>query len=151
MVLKAWSVDKGIEQVEDPSIPVWIQLPGLHPRLWGGKTLSSLASYICAPLATDTMIANKTRMEYARLLVEVNPNGELPETIPIIGPLGNYDKKVIYEWKTMKCSNCNLVGHTAEKCRKNNRKVQEQPQGNKQVTVNSAPLEQTKIPNLATS
>lgn len=107
--------------------------------------MGNLASYVGAPLATDTMTANRSRMEYARLLVEVNPINTLPTSIPIVGPLGSYDQKIIYEWKTMKCSKCNLVGHASEKCRRRDRKVQGQQQGNNNTSP--APTENANVLN----
>lgn len=118
MVVKGWSVEKGVEQEVADSTPVWIQLPGLIPRLWSTKNLTKIASYVGEPLATDHMTAVGARLDYARVLVEVSTKKQLPETIPINGPGGiTFDQKIIYEWNTKRCDKCKLVGHLAEQCR----------------------------------
>lgn len=104
MQMKAWDGSTDLSNISFYYIPVWIKLPGLHPRFWSPRNLSKLASYIGRPLAADHMTANRVRMDYALLLVEVKMFVDLPETIPILGPGGITEtQKVEYEWKITKC------------------------------------------------
>lgn len=106
-----------IEEMKLNTMMVWIKLPGLQPRLWSTKNLSSIASFVGTPIATDRMTANRTRLDFARVLVEVKIGAEHPIEIPIEGPNGTTIQPVIYEWRLQKCSKCGRLGHEAEQCR----------------------------------
>lgn len=119
MVIRSWNVDKGIEDTSMDTVPVWIQLPGLHPRLWSNRSLGKITSFVGEPIATDHMTAHRTRMDYARVLVEVNTRKPLPTAIPIRNYMGETTtQSVLYEWNTKKCGNCNLIGHSSEQCKR---------------------------------
>lgn len=57
------------------TLPMWIRLP-LY--LWGAKSLSNIGSVLGNPLVTDECTANKLRVSYVRMLVEVDITQELP-------------------------------------------------------------------------
>ena len=119
MVFKPWNTEIPLDQVCMDSTPVWIQLPGLQPRLWTSSTLSKIASFVGVPLATDRMTAQRTRLDYARILVDVKHDGQFPVEIPIKGPDGTaFVHKVVYEWKVKKCQGCGLLGHEEYECRR---------------------------------
>lgn len=126
MVLKFWDPDQDVDSLSMNTRPVWVQLPGLKSRLWSNKNLGQIVSYIGRPLATDRMTAERTRLDYARVLVEVKTGGDLPEEIPIEGPKGRILQKVIYEWRIKKCLKCKRFGHEAVECRRKDVVVQEQ-------------------------
>lgn len=98
MILKPWSFDGSLEKQELDSTPVWIQFPELPPRLWSSNNLSKLASFFGRPLATDRLTGQRTRMEFARVLVDVKVGATLPEEVPIKGHGGiELNQKVLYE------------------------------------------------------
>lgn len=118
-VLKAWNIDEGFEQSCFNTVPVWIQLPGLPARLWATESLRKIAEFIGKPVTTDTMTASRLRLDFARVLVEVDQNGKHPDVIPITIPGGGSIKqKVVYEWRIVKCGECGLIGHAAAVCRR---------------------------------
>jgi len=52
-------------------------------------------------------------LKYARLLIEIPLNESFPEYIDFISDHGVLvRKRVIYEWKPIKCNHCKMVGHT---------------------------------------
>ncbi|XP_020262296.1 uncharacterized protein LOC109838251 [Asparagus officinalis] len=132
ILLKHWSVDDEIEKRNDcvypvwihlPGndcvYPVWIHLPGLKLNLWNAKSISKIASIIDKPIATDKLTANRQRLAYARVLVEVNMPSKLPDEILIQGQNGkNYLQKVFYELKPRWCNFCRVVGHESNLCRR---------------------------------
>lgn len=119
IVLKSWNVDRGLDEDSFSLVPVWIQLPGLPPRLWTTPSLSGIISFVGKPLATDTMTLRRARMDYATVLVEVDQRETHPVEIPIILPGGGtIRQKIVYEWKAKKCGACGLVGHEAGQCRR---------------------------------
>lgn len=84
-----------------------------------------VAEFIGKPLATDSMTANRLRLDYARILVEVDQNASHPVEIPITLPDGSSIKQsVLYEWRLIKCGACGLVGHETGQCRRTRMKVQ---------------------------
>lgn len=102
IVLNEWDVDKGFEQENFTTVPVWIQLPGLNSRLWAPESLRKITGFIGRPIATDTMTANRSRLDYSRVLVEVKQNAKHPVEISIVTPGGNTIKqKVVYEWRLL--------------------------------------------------
>lgn len=117
MVLRLWDADKRFEESSLNTTHVWVQLPGLHSRLWTPKNLSSIVSFIGTPVTSDKMTAQRTRLDFARVLVEVKTGADLPAEIPIDGPKGRMMQEVIYEWKIKKCSKCGRLGHEVDQCR----------------------------------
>lgn len=96
-------------------IPIWINLPLLEWEFWGLDCLSAIASVVGKPLFTDQCTKSRSRLSFARILVEMEIGGEFPSTITLEDADGNqFQQKVVYEWKPEKCSRCNLFGH-AEK------------------------------------
>lgn len=117
MVMKFWDSDGDVEKIPMNTAPVWIRLPGLKPRLWSTRNLSKITSFVGVPLATDRMTNQRTRMDYARVLVEVRTDMELPTEIPIEGPKGEIKQPVFYEKNIKKCSHCGKTGHEEMHCR----------------------------------
>lgn len=101
MIIKPWFPDELVEKQNLDSSPIWVQLPDLPRRLWTSKILSKIASYIGRPLAVDKLTGHKTRLGFARLLIDVKKDVELPEEVPIHGPNGvvMFNQKVLYESK----------------------------------------------------
>ncbi|XP_020266869.1 uncharacterized protein LOC109842400 [Asparagus officinalis] len=111
LLLKVWSNDEDIEKINDNVYPLRIQLPGLILNLWSSNAISKIASQVGRPIATDKLTANKQKLAYARVLVEVHMPSPLPDIIPIHGPNGkNFNQKEIYELKPKWCNSCKLVG-----------------------------------------
>lgn len=103
MILKLWDAYKSIYELSFDTAPVWVQLPGLRPRLWTAKSLSKIVNFIGTLIATDRMTAQRSLLDFVRVLVEVNTKKELPKEIPISGPGGmKLVQPVVYEWKMKK-------------------------------------------------
>lgn len=119
VTLKEWNSDMDLDNINFNKIPVLVQFPNLKKRFWPAKVLSKLASYVGRPVAADPLTIARTRLSYARLLVEVDVQGSLPKLIPITGPAGEtMVQPVRYEFRMPKCSKCHMTGHEAEECRK---------------------------------
>lgn len=59
---------------------------------------------------------------YARILIEVGFDQNLPEIIQFMNAKGiMVDQRVNYEWRLIKCTQCNGIGHEAIKCIKKNK------------------------------
>ena len=98
---------------------IWIQLPELDIKYWGGQSLSKLGSILGIPLKTDKYTKEKMMLRYARLLVEMPIDGNFPDYIEFANEKDVLIRqKVIYEWLPHKCAHCRMFGHTQESCRK---------------------------------
>lgn len=113
MILKEWSPDFNFKRDMLRTLPIWIKLPQLPLKMWGASSLGKIGSAIGNPLFTDECTANKLRVSYARILVEVDITQQLKETIAIEDGDGKkIQQKVEYEWKPKYCETCQKIGHT---------------------------------------
>lgn len=116
LVLKQWKPDMNLEHLNIKKLHVWIRLPKLHFSLWNQPTLEKIVSYIGQPLATDKPTANRDRLDFSRVLVEVELNDELPTCIPIELEEGTKYQDVEFEWKPLLCKRCSKYGHVSAVC-----------------------------------
>ncbi|XP_020261317.1 uncharacterized protein LOC109837465 [Asparagus officinalis] len=101
LLLKTWTNEEDIEKINDSVYPI------------------KIASLIGKPIATDMLTAQRKRLAYARVLVEVHMPSPLPDQISIHGLNGKMIKqKVIYELKPKWCNSCRLIGHETMFCRR---------------------------------
>ncbi|XP_058767236.1 uncharacterized protein LOC131640886 [Vicia villosa] len=83
MILLEWRHDFTMAKDMLRSIPIWIKLPNLPLPMWGASSLGKIGSAVGIPLFTDECTAEKLRVSYARLLVEVDVTQKLCEEITI--------------------------------------------------------------------
>ncbi|CAN4113882.1 unnamed protein product [Withania somnifera] len=81
-IVKAWNPEIDFSREELHTVPLWIKLPSLDFKYWSPKGLSRLGSLIGKPLMVDQNTERKTGL-FARLMVEVDMDADLPETIRI--------------------------------------------------------------------
>lgn len=118
VVLKPWDPAKGFDQQGLDSTPVWVRLPCLPSCLWTSRSLSKIVGRIGKPLAIDRFTAQRTRLDFARVLVEVNAQAVHLEEITINGPRGTRIKQsIMYECDLKKCTKCGRIGHEEANCR----------------------------------
>ncbi|XP_020254286.1 uncharacterized protein LOC109831367 [Asparagus officinalis] len=87
--------------------------------MWNARSISKIASAIGCLIATDRLTANRQRLAYARVLVEVKLTSPLLDKINIQDPKGKqYTQKVNYELKPKWCDVCKQVGHDLKTCRR---------------------------------
>nr|TKR98076.1 hypothetical protein D5086_0000206770 [Populus alba] len=76
--------------------------------------LSMAASMIGRPLSCDESTYNCTRLDYARVCVEVDASLPYVHDFEIESPLTSepITVKVDYEWKPSRCEKCHIFGHS---------------------------------------
>ncbi|GKV42356.1 hypothetical protein SLEP1_g49767 [Rubroshorea leprosula] len=116
LILKLWTPDFDLDNLDIGKIPVWIQFPELHLSLWNPESLGKLASYVGVPIATDALTTKRQRVAYARMLVEMEIMDTLPCVVPIIGPKGVFQQPVVFEWEPVRCGKCRNLGHEKRNC-----------------------------------
>ncbi|CAK8568835.1 unnamed protein product [Lathyrus sativus] len=83
MILEEWKTWFNLKRDLLRTLPIWVKLPQLPLQLWGAKSLSKIGSAIGKPLVTDECTANRLRVSYARLLIEVDITQQLSDEIAI--------------------------------------------------------------------
>ncbi|KAL5170000.1 hypothetical protein HKD37_11G031783 [Glycine soja] len=117
------------------TLPVWVKLPNLPLYLWGTKSLGKIGSALGNPLFTDECTANKLRVSYARILVEIDVTQKQRENITIRDKEGNkITQPVEFEWKPKFYELCQKAGHQCKE--KPNKQWREKPKS--EVIVKNA-------------
>ena len=126
LVVKPWSATANLEREDLMEIPIWVRFPNLKLHLWSPSVLSKLASVVGRPLFTDKMTAERERLMFARVCVEIKSGDVLPQMIGVQDEDGSqFEQKVEYEWIPMSCVGCGFFGHTDARCPKKPRLVKQ--------------------------
>ncbi|KAJ8430000.1 hypothetical protein Cgig2_033925 [Carnegiea gigantea] len=121
------------------SMPLWVQFPELDIRYWGNDSFSKLGGIIGIPIKTDKYTKNKEYLHYARMLIEVPMEGPFPDTIDFINDYRVLVKQRInFEWKPIKCNQCQLIGHEGKEVVKRQRP--DPSEGNQDAGHNPNPI-----------
>ncbi|KAK1257610.1 hypothetical protein QJS04_geneDACA002455 [Acorus gramineus] len=100
IVLRRWNRGMRLEIERLETIPLWIRFPALPLHMWGNRLISKLASAIGKPLYMDTATTNRSRVEFARVCIEVSTQTELQ--------IQYYAERILYGKKSMLNMNGNL-------------------------------------------
>lgn len=101
------------------TVPIWVKFPGLDFKYWSPKGLSKIGSLVSKPLMVDHSTEKKLGLNFARLLVEVRMDTELPEVVMFSNEKGQLIRqKVQYDWKPTLCKCCGKYGHSQDSCQK---------------------------------
>ncbi|KAJ6292827.1 hypothetical protein OIU78_024912 [Salix suchowensis] len=76
IALQQWHPQLKFERNQIKAMPVWIRLYGLPFPLWSHEGLSRAASMVGKPLSCDEPTYRSTRLDYARMCVEVIADDE---------------------------------------------------------------------------
>lgn len=124
MLIRIWDQDFCLKRDLLRTVPVWVKLPQLPLHLWGPRSLSKIGSVIGKPFFTDECTANKLRVSYARILVEIDITQKLADTVTIKGIDGHkMNQPIEYEWKPTYCESFQKMGHDC--------KIRDKPDGYK--------------------
>ncbi|VFQ75204.1 unnamed protein product [Cuscuta campestris] len=100
-------------------IPIWIQLPDLDPKFWSISGLSKIGTLIGNPIKADKTTIGKTRLNYARIQIEVGMKQHFPEEVQFEDDKGRIITQIVkYEWYPISCTHCKAIGHRENLCRK---------------------------------
>lgn len=104
-------------------VPIWMKLPKLNVKYWGEKCLIKLVNHIGKPVKLDQATQKKERIMFARIMVEVNVNQQLPETLVFVNEDGKevMRQDIQYEWRPTVCQNCKKMGHMTQEYRNKKR------------------------------
>ncbi|KAJ6422489.1 hypothetical protein OIU84_027449 [Salix udensis] len=123
LILQQWNPRFQFDASQIKTLPVWIRLRGLPLPLWTTKGLSLVDSMVGKPLSCDEATHRCSRLEYARICVEIDAEMAYVHKFEVVTPLSlqPITIHVDYEWKPARCNTCKVFGHscgeTVEKAR----------------------------------
>lgn len=125
-----------IEKEELKSIPVWAHLK-IALKYWAEKSLHRIYAQSSDPIKRDEATRNRDKLQFARILIEMNIEGKFPSKIHFRNENEQRIEVIVeYEWTPMKCSVCSAYGHEAKEFRvQNMKKIWVPKQVQHQVTV----------------
>uniref|UniRef100_A0A6N2M7G0 DUF4283 domain-containing protein n=1 Tax=Salix viminalis TaxID=40686 RepID=A0A6N2M7G0_SALVM len=126
IILQQWQPGFLFDKSKIRTIPVWARLQGLPFPLWNKEGLSLAASMVGKPLASDEATMKCSRLEYARVCIEVDASLPLINQFQVVSQLSEepITVDVSYEWKPSRCAKCMVFGHSC--------KVQDGQEANKE-------------------
>ncbi|XP_062080350.1 uncharacterized protein LOC133785111 [Humulus lupulus] len=118
VIIRPWTTDLSVVRLV-LSVPLWIRLQDLGLQYWGSKCLSALVSTIGKPIMVDKYTRERSHIQFARVLVDMEVTDNPPKSIQYINEHGQImEQGVEYEWLPIKCKNCTGFGHSMTDCRK---------------------------------
>ncbi|XP_074291494.1 uncharacterized protein LOC141618299 [Silene latifolia] len=128
-------------------VPIWLRLYGMPLKFWSKTCLEKLAGLLGKFIKRDGATEDRTRLVYARLLVEVEVGQEFPEKLHFLDEMGKEVSILVdYEWKPSVYSSCKGIGHTSEMCKKNKINVPLAKPVPKQPQQVWTPVQRNKVP-----
>ncbi|XP_020683371.1 uncharacterized protein LOC110100275 [Dendrobium catenatum] len=118
-IFKKWTSHFSPEREEYANVPIWFKIHDLPLCCWTPTGISKIAKEIDTPLAVDALTANKTRLTYARVCVQVDSSATYPASIPITVEGKLFNLRIQYEWHPMICDLCKSFNHQAPSCPSN--------------------------------
>ena len=115
LYLNGWTPDFDPEVNIPKAIPVYVRLPNLPMHCWNPKSLQAIGNVLGNYI---DMASPKDQYACARICVEVDLEGGLPEAIKLT--MGNWVhyQKMDYEQLPFKCRGCHEYEHFIRNCPK---------------------------------
>ncbi|XP_062085930.1 uncharacterized protein LOC133792036 [Humulus lupulus] len=118
VIVRPWSSDLDAVKLIR-YVPLWIRLHDLGLQYWGNKCLSALVSTVGKPIMVDQYTRDRSRIQFARILVEMDITDAPPRMIQFLNENGQLvEQGIDYEWLPVKCKTCLGYGHIMADCRK---------------------------------
>ncbi|XP_039036061.1 uncharacterized protein At4g02000-like [Hibiscus syriacus] len=139
LILRKWEPNMQKLHFDLSRIPIWVHLFNVPLELFSNEGLSYIASAIGYPLSMDSITASKTRLEYAKVCVEVGVSEVIPKSIDVMLNNGLHSTVTVeIPWLPPSCKSCNTFGHNTKSC-----KVNPSPSLTAQVWRKNDPLAST--------
>ena len=119
--MKKWT--RGLKLTKDSldRIPIWVHFHNIPLEFWSEEGLSRIASAVGKPLYGDAATESCSRINFAKICVEVQADQKLIDSCDILFPdeqgrPSSCSIRVSYPWKPPSCSFCRVFGHSLTKC-----------------------------------
>lgn len=124
LVLNDWSPETVHEKPSLTAMPLWVDFRGVPGFLFSQKGLRFVADITGEFVRLHPNTERCTRLDMARILVEVNLEKVLTETICVEDSEGSeFTVSVSYPWLPPRCNQCFQWGHKEADCSKKNTAV----------------------------
>ncbi|XP_074265580.1 uncharacterized protein LOC141588019 [Silene latifolia] len=118
LIVRAWDVEVELSKENIKNVPAWIRIHDLPLRFWG-KCLPAIAGLVGTYQKSDQATMDKTRLGYARVMVELTVGNKFPSKVRFKDEAGSIvSLPVEYEWKPSLCDKCKGIGHETTTCQK---------------------------------
>ncbi|CAH9124856.1 unnamed protein product [Cuscuta epithymum] len=143
LMLKELSEDFSFEDEEFLKVPIWIKFPRFPMECWNEEKISLVASKVGLPIYTDGVTNEKTKLDYARGLIEVDVSKPPPVSVRLrLRSRRYFTQYVVYETFPNYCFHCKKFGHhpfTYKVLHNLEREQREEEQRNKELYVQVIP------------
>lgn len=116
--LSRWSPDFNSFNQKQTHSQVWLHFHYLPLEYWQPRTLFEIAGAIGTPILIDENTRNHSFGHYARVLVDINLAGFLPESLWVEREKFILEIEIEYESPPCYCFTCNSIGHSRDHCKK---------------------------------
>jgi hypothetical protein len=144
--LFAWSKDFNPRMQNNNSAQVWVRFYDLSQEYWHKNILFTIASSLGTPICTDAVTAKlmheRTFGQFARVLVDMDLSQPLRYKVLVERKGFAFFIEIDYENVPDFCSECQIIGHHIDNCRRWN-KVEEERLA-KDVVVKNKPMGESK-------
>ncbi|XP_074289139.1 uncharacterized protein LOC141614280 [Silene latifolia] len=118
LIVRPWSSDVDLVKEDVKDVPVWVRLEQLPLKFWG-KCLPRIAGLLGKFIQCDVATKDKTRLGFARVMVEVPFGKAIPDKIKLLDEDGHVVViNVVSEWKPLLCTSCKGVRYATANYRK---------------------------------
>ncbi|XP_044474043.1 uncharacterized protein LOC123202280 [Mangifera indica] len=119
LFVRRWEKNLSMVAENIKKIAVWVKFYGIPLEFWSLKGFSHIASVLGHPLYVDSVTEEGSRLEYARICVDISVNHDFPDKLELVLPTKeNVAIRLECAWKPLKCNLCNMFGHGNEECKR---------------------------------
>jgi len=113
-----WSPDFNTSNQTQTNSQVWVRFHYLPLEYWQDRILFEIAGAIGTPIIIDENTRNNSVGHYARVVVDINFVGFIPDTLCVERENFAFDIEIEYEHPPYFCFTCNSIGHSTDHCKK---------------------------------
>lgn len=77
-IVKEWTPELEFTKEELQIVPIWIKFPDLDFKYWSKVVLNKIGRLVGKPIMVDHNTEERNRLNFARILVEVEMGTKLP-------------------------------------------------------------------------
>ncbi|XP_057811584.1 uncharacterized protein LOC131025813 [Salvia miltiorrhiza] len=107
---------------------VWVRIYNLPVEFWHPEVITAIGNVVGTSIKIDGASAYADVGHYVRLLVEVDFSLPLQESMQVQGDDMAYHVEFYYEKLPLYCTHCRITGHSVDKCKKKQPRVENSDQ-----------------------
>ncbi|GAV62829.1 DUF4283 domain-containing protein [Cephalotus follicularis] len=102
-------------------VPIWLKKFNVPTESWTRDGMSYIANGLGTPICIDSSTKSKSKLNFARICVEIAVNSSFPLVVKLIRPYGTpVSVHIEHTWKPPICDVCKVFNHPTRSCRKSN-------------------------------